>query len=87
MSATTTKSVNFKGLRDGAPFVLVIAPFAMLFGVLATEAGLNLLEVMSMSMIVIAGAAQFTAVQLMIEEAPTLIVILTGLAVNLRMAM
>ena len=36
---------------------------------------------------VIAGAAQFTALQLMQEEAPTIIVLASALAVNLRMAM
>jgi len=87
MTTTTTKSVFWKGVRDGAPFVLIMAPFAMLFGVIATEAGLNLVETMGMSIIIIAGAAQFTAIQLMIEETPTLIVIFTALAVNLRMAM
>ncbi len=87
MNATTTKSAYWHGVRDGAPFVLVVTPFALLFGVVATEAGLNLLEVMSFSVLVIAGAAQFTAVQLMTENAPTLIILASALAVNLRMAM
>ncbi|NSX53822.1 AzlC family ABC transporter permease [Parasulfitobacter algicola] len=87
MTATTTKSIFWKGVRDGAPFLLVVGPFGLLFGVIATEAGLNLSETMGFSVLVIAGAAQFTAVQLMVDEAPTLIVLATSLAVNLRMAM
>ncbi len=67
--------------------MLVIAPFAMLFGVLATEAGLSVFETLSFSVVVIAGAAQFTALQLMTEEAPTFVVLASALAVNLRMAM
>lgn len=67
--------------------MLVAGPFAILFGVLATEAGLNLFEVMAFSVVVIAGAAQFTALQLMQDNAPTLIVICSALAVNLRVAM
>jgi predicted branched-subunit amino acid permease len=59
----------------------------MLFGVAATEAGLNLVQTMTMTVLVIAGAAQFTALILLQEQAPTIIVILTALAVNLRMAM
>ena len=39
------------------------------------------------SLVVIAGAAQFTALQLLQEEAPTVIVLISALAVNLRMAM
>jgi predicted branched-subunit amino acid permease len=87
MTSTTTKSAYWMGVRDGAPFILVAAPFAVLFGVIATEAGLNLFEVMSFSFVVIAGAAQFTALELMQKEAPTLIVLISALAVNLRVAM
>ena len=87
MTTTTTKSAYLQGLRDGAPFMAVAGPFALLFGVLATEAGLNLFEVMSFSFVVIAGAAQFTALQLLQDNAPTLIVITSALAVNLRVAM
>jgi predicted branched-subunit amino acid permease len=76
-----------RGVRHGAPFVLVVMPFSVLFGVVATEAGLNLAEVMGFSVLVIAGAAQFTALQLMVENAPIWIVLATALAVNLRMAM
>ncbi len=80
-------SSYWRGLRDGAPFLVVIIPFAMLFGVLATEAGLPLHETLGFSVVVIAGAAQFTALQLLNENAPTLVVIASALAVNLRMAM
>lgn len=77
----------WRGLRAGLPFLLVIAPFGLLFGVVGTEAGLSLVEVMGFSVLVIAGASQFTAVQLMVDNVPTVIVLLTALAVNLRMAM
>jgi len=87
MPATTSKSAFWAGLRDSAPFMLVAGPFALLFGVLATEAGLSIFEVMSFSFVVIAGAAQFTALQLMQDEAPTVIVLISALAVNLRVAM
>lgn len=92
MPATTPKmkpvSAPFwQGFRAGVPFVLVVGPFGALFGVLATEAGLNVLETLLFSVVVIAGAAQFTALQLMTENAPTGIVLLSALAVNLRMAM
>lgn len=76
-----------QGAIDGAPFLLVVIPFAMLFGVMATEAGLSVFETLSFSVVVIAGAAQFTALQLMSENAPTLVILVSALAVNLRMAM
>lgn len=87
MRSRPTRRAFFQGVRDGAPFVLVVVPFAMLFGVVATEAGWSIAEIMAMTVLVIAGASQFTALQLMAENAPTVIVILTALAVNLRMAM
>lgn len=87
MTTSTTKSIFWQGFRDGAPFVLVVIPFSALFGVLGTEAGLSVFETMTFSVVVIAGAAQFTALQLMVENVPTLIVLASALAVNLRMAM
>ena len=87
MSTETTKSIYLKGVRDGAPFALVVIPFAVLFGVVATEAGLNVFETLTFSVVVIAGAAQFTALQLLSDNAPTAIALVSALAVNLRMAM
>ena len=87
MAYSTTKSAFWAGFRDATPFILVAAPFALLFGVLATEAGLNVFETMMFSFVVLAGAAQFTALSLLEENAPTLIVLASALAVNLRMAM
>ncbi|MGJ8628834.1 MAG: AzlC family ABC transporter permease [Sulfitobacter sp.] len=87
MAITTPKSAYLKGIGDGAPFILVIVPFATLFGLIATEAGLSVFETLAFSVVVIAGAAQFTALQLLQEEAPTVIVLASALAVNLRMAM
>jgi predicted branched-subunit amino acid permease len=87
VATETTKSIFLRGVKDAWPFLLVVGPFAVLFGVVATEAGLNVLETLSFSFLVIAGAAQFTALQLMQEQVPTLIVIVSALAVNLRMAM
>lgn len=87
MASTTEKSYFWLGVREGAPFILMAAPFGLLFGVLATEAGLSVAQTITFSASVFAGAAQFTALQLMQEQAPTLIVILSALAVNLRVAM
>ncbi|SHJ56025.1 Predicted branched-chain amino acid permease (azaleucine resistance) [Palleronia salina] len=87
MGATTAKSAFGQGVLLGLPFILVIVPFGALFGVVATEAGLNLWATMGFSALVIAGAAQFTALSLMGEDAATWLVIVTALAVNLRMAM
>lgn len=87
MTADPGRKLFLKGLREALPFTLVIGPFGLLFGVVATEAGLDLFEIMSMTFLVLAGASQFAAVQLMADHASVLVVIVTALAVNLRMAM
>ncbi|MGY6632720.1 MAG: AzlC family ABC transporter permease [Alkalilacustris sp.] len=87
MSDPASKEAFRRGVRDGAPFLLVVAPFGMVFGVIGVEAGLNLSEVMGFSIFVIAGASQLAAVQLMAEGAPVAVVLATALAINLRMAM
>ncbi len=87
MSASSPRTAYLRGLRTALPFVIVVAPFGLLFGVVGTEAGLNIAQVMGFTVLVIAGASQFTALQLMADNAPTLIVVASALAVNLRMAM
>ncbi len=76
-----------RGMAATAPFLLVAAPFAMLFGVVADEAGLRLWQIMGFTAVVVAGASQFAAVQMMDAGAPVWAVLATALAVNLRMAM
>ncbi len=87
MPGETKKSTYLRGLTDALPFVVVVVPFALLFGVVATEAGLPMSQVMGFSFLVVAGASQFAALQFMSENAPILVVLASALAVNLRMAM
>lgn len=77
----------WRGIRHSLPFFVVILPFGMLFGVLGTEAGLSLAEVIAFSMSVFAGAAQFAALQLMLDQAPVWAIFATAMAVNLRFLM
>ncbi len=75
------------GVVGALPFVIAIVPFGMLFGVVATEAGLDIVRTMVMTTFIIAGASQFAVVQLLQEGAPALIALGAALMVNLRMAM
>lgn len=87
MGSATPKSAYWRGVLAGLPFLLVVVPFSLLFGVVATEAGLPISQTMGFSLLVIAGASQFTALQFMSENAPILVILASALAVNLRMAM
>lgn len=87
MGITTEKSPFWRGALDALPFVVVVAPFAFLFGVVAAEVGLDMLQIIGISVTVFAGASQFTALQLMLEAAPLVVVVITAMAVNLRLVM
>jgi predicted branched-subunit amino acid permease len=76
-----------RGVIDGSPFIIIVVPFALLFGLLGSEAGLHIYEIVLFSVVVFAGASQFAALQLLKEHAPVLIILATSLAVNLRMVM
>lgn len=86
-AARAPRSLYRLGVVRSLPFLIVMMPFGMLFGVVATKAGMDVGQILGFSVLVLAGASQFTAVQLLSENAPVLIVILSSLAVNLRMAM
>jgi len=87
MASTTRKSAYIQGMIAGLAFLPIGIPFAILFGVVATETGLDVAQTVAFSLLVIAGAAQFTAVQLMTEAVPVWSILAAALAVNLRMAM
>jgi predicted branched-subunit amino acid permease len=80
MTSTRRKSPYWTGVRHGAPFILVVTPFALLLGVVATEAGLSIFETMFFTITTFAGAAQFTALQLLEDNTPTVVVLLSSLA-------
>ncbi|MEM9371404.1 MAG: AzlC family ABC transporter permease [Pseudomonadota bacterium] len=74
------------GMLAALPLQIATVPFGVIFGALAIEAGLSLFETMAMTSIVVAGAAQLVALQMLVDEAPALLIVLTAAFVNLRMA-
>lgn len=83
----TPRAAFWRGFADCAPFILIVLPYSMMFGVVARDAGLDVVQTFAMSALVIAGASQFTALALLQDNAPLFIALLAALAVNLRMAM
>lgn len=83
----TPRAAFLRGYLDCAPFILIVVPYSLLFGVVARDAGLDLIQTMSMTVLVIAGASQFTAIALLQDQAPVFVALLAALVVNLRMAM
>jgi 4-azaleucine resistance transporter AzlC len=87
MSAPSTPRREFlSGCRDELPLLLGVAPFGMIYGVLALDT-LGALTAQAMSSVVFAGSAQLVATRLVRESAPALVVVATIFVVNLRHAL
>ncbi len=71
------------GLAAAAPVVPGAVAFGLVYGVLARQAGLSLWATTAMSVLVFAGAAQFTAVSMWGQASPGFL-IATTLMINLR---
>ncbi|MEQ5775611.1 AzlC family ABC transporter permease [Thalassospira sp. NFXS8] len=75
-------------LRRGAIACLPLLPSTLIFGavlgVLATQRGLSLGELLFMSLTVFAGSAQFVSVDLWRETIPSLTIIVATIVINLR---
>ncbi|SEN42896.1 4-azaleucine resistance probable transporter AzlC [Halorientalis persicus] len=76
-----------RGVRDVAPLLLGVAPFGLVAGIAAANAGLDLTQAVGMSVIVFAGASQLAALDLVGRDAPLSVVVLTAVVINLRMLM
>ncbi|MEM0943332.1 MAG: AzlC family ABC transporter permease [Pseudomonadota bacterium] len=74
------------GALAALPLQLATVPFGAIFGALAVEAGMSLTQTMAMTSIVVAGASQLVALQMLIDGAPPLLIVAAAAFVNLRMA-
>jgi len=75
------------GVRAMAPLMVGIAPFALVSGVAAVDAGLSPAQAMGLSLFVFAGTAQLAAIDLLGGGAAPSVVVLTVAVVNARLAM
>ncbi len=81
---TSRKAEFLAGVRAELPILLGVAPFGMIYGVLALGAGLPSSVAMGMSSVVFAGSAQFLGAQLIAHAAPIPVILLSTLVINLR---
>lgn len=75
------------GLRSVMPMLLGVAPFGVIYGVVALQSGIPACAAMAMSSIVFAGSAQFLLAQLVGAGAPMLLTVGAVGLVNLRHAL
>ncbi|WP_298188456.1 AzlC family ABC transporter permease [uncultured Pseudomonas sp.] len=72
------------GSRDSIPMIVGILPFGLIYGALASLAGLSLGQALGMSLLVYAGSAQFIAISLLTLGSGAVVILLTTFVVNLR---
>ena len=72
------------GVQAEIPLLIGGFPFGMIYGALALNAGLSQAAAQAMSSTVFAGTAQFITAQLIHENTPGFVIILTIAVVNLR---
>ena len=80
----TTSHGFTQGFRAAAPLWLGVVPFALVYAVVARDAGLSLLETQALSVLVFAGSAQFSAVGLFGSGAAALEIVSTTFLLNVR---
>src|SRR3954451_10344639 len=73
-----------RGLRDSLPFMFGSIPFGLLFGTLATGAGLSALAAMARSLFVFSGSAQLIAALLLGDGSRIWLVCFEPFVLNLR---
>lgn len=74
-------------MRLVAPILIGVAPFGVIYGVVALQSGISPVAAMAMSSIVFAGSAQFLLAQLVGSLAPAVIMVGAVFLINLRHAL
>lgn len=72
------------GFRAMLPVTTGVIPFGAVMGTVFSESGLSAFESLTMNAIVYAGASQLAAVDLMSQHAASVVVVASGLIINLR---
>ncbi|MGZ3681935.1 MAG: AzlC family ABC transporter permease [Ktedonobacterales bacterium] len=73
-----------RGIRDELPILVGVVPFGLIYGVSAVGAHIPAAMAQAMSSVIFAGSAQFVTAQLVGAGLPALVIIVTGVIVNLR---
>lgn len=66
------------------PITTGVIPFGAVVGTVSADAKLSFFQTVTMNLIVFAGAAQLASMELMMKHAASVVVVVTGLIINLR---
>jgi 4-azaleucine resistance transporter AzlC len=84
---TSAAAEFWAGVRNLAPLLLGVAPFGLVYGVLALANGLTPAQALATSSVIFAGSSQFVFAQLVGLGAPAAVMLSTVGLVNLRHAL
>ncbi len=80
----SAKQMFWAGIRAEIPLLIGVLPFGLIYGALATGAGLSAGEAQAMSTILFAGSAQFITAEMVAHATPAMVMVLIIAVVNLR---
>lgn len=83
----TPRKAFLSGVKAAVPLFVGVIPFSLMTGLSSVNAGFTVLETIAMSLLVFAGAAQLAVVDLVNQNATEIVIILTGIIINLRFCM
>ena len=84
---TRVRKTFMQGFRDIVPVMVATVPFGLVFGALAAKQGFSLFEATLMSGSVYGGASQFVVLQMWADPLPFWTILMSALAVNLRLVL
>lgn len=87
MAQRSARSSFAEGIRDISPILIGVAPFGIIAGVAAVEAGLATIQAIAMSPLIFAGASQLATSDLIARDAAPAVIVLTALVINSRFSM
>lgn len=74
----------YLGIKETLPILVGVAPFAVIYSVLAIKVGLPASVVQGMSVFLFAGSAQIVIIQLISTGTPLIVIVITTFIINLR---
>lgn len=78
------RALVWSGFKQLTPISIFVTAFGAAFGLAATQAGLSDSNIIVMSTLVFAGAAQFAALELRGAQIPLFTLLITVFAINAR---
>lgn len=83
----TPRKAFLSGMKAVIPLLIGVVPFSLVTGLLAINAGFSPGETIAMSCLIFAGASQLAVIDLVNQNAAEIVIIFTGIIINLRFCM